>query len=154
MIDETGGELEVHTMTRIDVAGQLGGKDAQPYFRPHFKALKAACAECRLRGLDTSKLTYILRVDGEVATYGGAGVGPIDVDQKNNWISVDLEISIEDRAKMDSILPVYLRDSISVLTKQFSQMDVRLFSSDIETFIGRYLEALASQPITPNISQK
>ncbi|MBT8476506.1 MAG: hypothetical protein HKO95_06705 [Rhodobacteraceae bacterium] len=134
--------------TRIDFAGQLGGKDAQPFFLPHFKALKRACVEFTVRGLNVIELTYILRIDGEVSTYGGSGVGPIIIDRNENRISVDIEISIDERQHLEKAIPTYLSASVTALQEQIDDMDVGLFESDLKKFTSNYLHALASQDRT------
>jgi hypothetical protein len=80
-------------MTVIDVSAQIGGLDAEPVLLPHFFALKSALQGRSFEGFPLRELAFILRVDGEVSTYGLSGPGNIDFDKKGQWVSVDIGIT-------------------------------------------------------------
>jgi hypothetical protein len=89
-------------MTTIDVAAQFGGIDASEAIRPHFWALKAALKDRSFAGFPFPELTFILRVDGQVQTFGGSGVENLKFDRKRQWVSVDIVISAADWVGRDT----------------------------------------------------
>jgi hypothetical protein len=84
----------------IDVSAQFGGRDAAQAVLPHFKALKKAAKGAAIPGFLARALTFILRVDGEVNTYGESGPCNINVDKNLEYVSVDLVVTIADREKL------------------------------------------------------
>ena len=85
----------------IDVSAQFGGRDAAQAVLPHFKALKKATRNAAIPDFGARTLAFILRVNGEVNTYGDSGPCNIDVDKNLEYVSVDLVVTIADRAKLD-----------------------------------------------------
>ena len=84
----------------IDVSAQFGGRDAAQAVLPHFKALKEAAKGAAIPDFVARSLTFILRVDGEVSTYGESGPCNIDVDKNLEYVSVDLVVTTADRVKL------------------------------------------------------
>jgi hypothetical protein len=82
-------------MTTIDISAENGGLDAHQAIAPHFKALKAASKAISFSGFPLPELAFILRVDGNVSTYGPPGPGNLDFDRKRQWVSVDIVVSAE-----------------------------------------------------------
>jgi hypothetical protein len=91
------GSVAIRTTT-IDVAAQFGGHDAAEAVLPHFWALKAALKRTTLVGCPFRQLTFILRVDGEVNSYGQSGAGNIKFAKKGTCVSVDIGVTHEDLA--------------------------------------------------------
>ena len=85
-------------MTTIDVSAQFGGRDAAEAVLPHFWALKSALKGTTLVGFPFRELAFILRVDGEINTYGQSGAGNVRFDKKGTYVSVDLGLTHEDLA--------------------------------------------------------
>lgn len=81
----------------IDFSAEFGGRDAADAVLPHFKALKAAACGIELEGFGFPKLSFILRVDGEVNQYGPSGPGHVEVDREGEYLSVDISLSLDDR---------------------------------------------------------
>src|SRR5215471_2201008 len=84
--------------TTIDVSAQFGGPDAAQAVLPHFRALKAALKGKSVMGFPFRELAFILRVDGDVNTYGQSGPGNVVFDKKGGYVSVDIGITRADRA--------------------------------------------------------
>ncbi|MCI2394348.1 hypothetical protein [Aliiroseovarius sediminis] len=78
-------------MAKIDFSAQFGGRDAAKAVLPHFRALKAACRDIDTPRFPAPKLTFILRVDGSINTYGFSGPNHLDI-KENDYVSVDLGI--------------------------------------------------------------
>lgn len=93
-----GGNAETLTMTTIDVSAQFGGRDASQALLPHFRALKSALRGKSFAGFPFPKLAFILRVDGEVSTYGQPGASHIDFGKNGEYVSVDIGVTREDQA--------------------------------------------------------
>lgn len=85
-------------MTTFEVSAQFGGRDAAQAFLPHFRALKSAVKGVSCSGFPFPQLAFILRVDGEVNTYGQSGVGNVEIDKKGRYVSVDIVITSADIA--------------------------------------------------------
>jgi hypothetical protein len=92
------GKQEAITVTTIDVSAQFGGRDAAKAVLPHFWALKSALKGAMLVGFPFRELAFILRVDGDVNTYGQSGAGNVQFDKKGAYVSVDLGLTHEDLA--------------------------------------------------------
>ena len=84
----------------FDFSAQFGGRDAAQAVLPHFKALKRAAQETTLASFPFPKLAFILRVDGEVNTFGFRGAAHIDIDRNGDYVSVDIGIPREDRDRL------------------------------------------------------
>ncbi len=84
----------------IDFSAQFGGRDAAAAVLPHFKALKRAARQTPLSGFPFSKLAFILRVDGEVSSFGFTGANHIDIDKEGDYVSVDIGIDRMDRDQL------------------------------------------------------
>lgn len=78
------------THTTIEVSAQFGGRDAAAAVLPHFRALKSAAQGMVLDEFPFKKLGFILRVDGNVTSYGLAGAENVDVDERGEYVSADI----------------------------------------------------------------
>jgi hypothetical protein len=132
----------------IDVSAQFGGRDAAQTVLPYFKALKEAAKGATVPGFVARKLAFILRVDGEVNTYGDSGPCNIDVDQNLEYVSVDLVVTIADRETLGGGFdsnPIVLGvlGSVPILAEHLQLPDdgASLRRSLLE-FSTRYLEAV------------
>jgi hypothetical protein len=85
-------------MTTIDVSAQFGGRDAAKAVLPHFWALKSALKGTTLVGFPFRELAFILRVDGEISSFGESGSGNVAFDSKGTYVSVDIGLTHEDLA--------------------------------------------------------
>jgi hypothetical protein len=83
-------------MTTLDVSSQFGGRDAAQAVLPHFRALKSALKGKLFQGFPFPQLAFVLRVDGEVNTYGLSGAGSIEFDKRGRYVSVDIGITRND----------------------------------------------------------
>jgi len=133
----------------IDFSAQFGGRDAAQVVLPHFKALKRAARETSLTGFPFPKLAFILRVDGEVNTYGFRGAAHIDIDRKGDYVSVDIGIPLEDRDRLGqttgrNVIREAILASISLLQESDDERlsgsgtDFNALSAAIQTLCERY----------------
>ena len=132
----------------IDVSAQFGGRDAADAVLPHFRALKQAAKSAIVPAFVAGKLAFILRVDGDVNTYGDSGPCNIDVDKDLEYVSVDLVVTIPDRAVLGGGVdsnPIVsgVLGSVPILTARFRLPDdgASLRRSLLE-FATRYLDAV------------
>lgn len=79
-------------MTTFEISAQFGGTDAAQALLPHFRAVKSAHKGRSFDGFPFAELAFILRVDGEVSSYGQSGPGRVDIKRKGRYVSVDLGI--------------------------------------------------------------
>ncbi len=99
----------------IDISAQFGGRDSAAALLPHFTALKRAAGETRLDDFPFPKLAYILRVDGDVKTYGFRGAANIDIDKKGGYVSVDIGIAASDRTSIQQVIIGAIQGSVPLL---------------------------------------
>jgi hypothetical protein len=67
----------------IEVAAQIGGKDAFLVLQPHIRCVKKAFASVvRPISHEVEQLTFILRVDGEVRVWNLPAVSNLDLSLK------------------------------------------------------------------------
>lgn len=90
--------------SEIDFSAQFGGRDAAAVALPHFKALKAAAKGVQVSGFPIPELAFILRVDGDVNQYGLSGLGNPEVDRSGKYVSLDIGITVKDRASIETRL--------------------------------------------------
>ena len=116
----------------IEFSAQFGGRDAAAAALPHFKALKAAANRYSLARFPFKSMAFILRVDGEVNSYGLSGPGQLDFDG-DNYVSVDIGIGREDyrsgSADLTGAIVSSLKASVDFLTRS---EDVRLREIDFQ----------------------
>jgi hypothetical protein len=86
-----GRKEEAMTFATIEVSAEFGGRDAHRAISPHFLALKSALKGKSFRGFPFPQLDFILRVDGEVSSYGLSGAGNVRFDRTG--VSVDIGIT-------------------------------------------------------------
>lgn len=82
---------------QLDVSAQFGGRNAAQAVLPHYRALKEAAKLVAVPRFPARKLAFILRVDGEVNTYGEPGPSNIDVAKDLEYVSVDVVLAVSDR---------------------------------------------------------
>jgi len=93
----------------IEVAAQMGGKDAFLVMQPHVKYLKQAFASVVDPISDqVQQLTYILRVDGNVRVWNLPFVSNIDMSLKDSYISVDIAVPLHEWKKAGGDLADYI----------------------------------------------
>lgn len=133
--------------TSIDVSAQFGGRDASQAVLPHFRALKSALKGKTFGGFPFPKLTFILRVDGEVNAYGQSGAGSIDFDKKGGYVSVDIGITREDQAgrgpaDLSAFVAGAILSSVSLLRglgdARLEGVDWEALESAVKAFSGAY----------------
>jgi hypothetical protein len=110
-------------MTTIDVSAELGGLDADQATLPHFRALKSALKGRSFEGFPFPELAFILRVDGEVSSFGLSGPGHIDFDKKGQWVSVDIGIPTanwvaREASEVSTFIAGALMASVALLREQ------------------------------------
>jgi len=118
--------------TTFDVSAQFGGRDAAQSLLPHFWTLKSAVQGKSLDGFPFPQLAFILRVDGEVNTYGLSGSGNVQFDRKGRYVSVDIGVTRDDLARggpaeVSAFVAGAIMSSISLLK---GQEDARLKGVD------------------------
>ena len=130
------------TASVVDFSAEFGGKDAADVILPHFRVLKSLCRELQLEGFPLSKLAFILRVDGEVQKYAPMVDGNIQVNKKSGYVSIDIEISIEDRERIVDAISEAIISSIGKLEENKKTMsmgiDFDLLRKSLLLLIGRY----------------
>lgn len=93
----------------IEVAAQIGGKDAFLVMQPHIKYLKQAFASVVDPISDqVQQLTYILRVDGNVRVWNLPSISNIDMSLKDSYISVDIAVPLHEWKKAGGDLADYI----------------------------------------------
>lgn len=108
----------------IEFSAQFGGRDAASAVLPHFKALKSVAIRRQLAQFPFQSLAFILRVDGDVNSYGLSGPGNLDV-HRSTYVSVDIGIRLEDYQAGST----HLVESIS--SSLMASVDVLRHSDDV-----------------------
>ncbi len=103
------------SLSTIDFSAEFGGRDAAAAVLPHFKALKVAACDLHLDGFPFAKLAFILRVDGEVNSYGLSGAGNLDIDSDGEYLSVDIGISSDDRDRISDVISAAIVSSVELI---------------------------------------
>ncbi|MBZ0154545.1 MAG: hypothetical protein K8J09_23700 [Planctomycetes bacterium] len=136
--------------TAIDVAAEFGGRDAAQAVLPHFRALKSALKGRAFGGFPFAKFGFILRVDGEVRSYGKSGVGNIEVNKDGGYVSVDIGITRadwvgEDPAALSAFVAREISASVSLL-RGLGDARLELVDwEDLESSLRGFSEAYKSQ---------
>jgi hypothetical protein len=138
--------------TVIGSSAQFAGKDAAQVVLPHFQALKRAALGIDLEGFPFPKLSFILRVDGEVRSFGLEGAANVDVDKAGAYVSVDIGITITDRARLcdlgdDNPITRGVLDAIpllaSVQDKRLEGVTSESLEASLRSLCDRYLAEVA-----------
>lgn len=90
----------------ISVSAQFGGNDAATALLPHLWALKRAAVACVVPTFPYPEIAFILRVDGDVSSYGESGISHLDLDRNGTYLSLDIGISRTDRTLLGSDDPM------------------------------------------------
>lgn len=132
-------------MTRpseIDFSAEFGGRDAAAAVLQHFRLLKNAASETRLVAFPFQKLAFILRVDGEVATFGVRGASNIDIDKNGHYVSVDIGITVDDRTKLEQVITEAIRSCTTLLAAhaddRLRHLDGALLDSNLRALCRSY----------------
>jgi hypothetical protein len=130
---------------QIDFSAQFGGRDAAAAVLPHFKALKSAARGVELKDFAFLKLAFILRVDGEVNQYGLSGVGGIEINRKENYLSVDIGISTNDRAHIEAKLCGAILESVEPISEAvgIGQLERDDLSNTLALVVNNYRSSLS-----------
>ena len=124
----------------IDFSAQFGGRDAAAAILPHFRALKSAAKGLVVSDFPANELAFILRVEGEVSSYGQSGAENLDV-QLPTYVSVDIVISNKWRGKTDieiaKCIGRLLRESVDFLTKVKNSEIGTIDETNLEDAINR-----------------
>jgi len=137
-------------MTIIDFSAQFGGRDAAALVLPHFKKLKTAAKGVSLSEFPFPKLVFILRVDGDVNQYGRTGIGNIDIDSKNKYLSIDIVITKKDRENIHTKIVSGLNESIGLIEDAYKQnrigdINKNSLKSSITSICKKYTSELNSE---------
>ena len=93
----------------IEVAAQIGGKDAFLVVQPHIRHLKEAFASVVDPVSErVQQLTYILRVDDNVRVWNLPLVSNIDLSIKEGYVSVDIAVPASEWKKSAVDLADYI----------------------------------------------
>ena len=142
-------ENEEMMSTIIEFSAQFGGQDAATAALPHFKALKAASRELRLKGFPFPILSYILRVDGEVSRFQLSGAGYLKIDSRREYLSVDIGIEFDDRERIVDVISAAILSSVGLIkeNKKVKRLEVDFSSleSCLSDLLVGYKKELTSQ---------
>lgn len=95
----------------IDISAQFGGLDAGELL-PHFQALKAECQNFSIPDFPFPELAFILRVDGNISSFGLSGPGFVKFDRKGQWVSVDIGIPSTERQQGDRVVAAFIATAL------------------------------------------
>ena len=145
----------------IDTSAQFGGRDAADALLPHFKALKRAARSCAILDFAFPKFAFILRVNGEISSYGTSGVENVDFESSGKYVSVDIVVTIEDRKALEtpeSPNPIALgiRSTATFLEtlsdRRLSQVDFVALGEALDQFAAAYCEQVKGANTVENAS--
>lgn len=118
-------------MSILTVSAQFGGLDAGQAGLPHFRALKSALKGKSFVGFPYPELAFILRVDGDISSYGLSGAGHTEFDRKRQWVSVDIGPTKEWVGRSVSEVSVFIARAMMETVELFKgRVDDRLRSTD------------------------
>lgn len=138
---------------KIDFSAQFGGGDAAKAVLPHFRALKTAAAEVEIPGFPRPQLAFILRVDGQVRSFGFVGLDNVDFDSKGKYVSVDIGIDATSRAALadgssGNPLTTALEEAAGFLEglgdARLAETDFALLRGGVDEVVRRYRALVAS----------
>ena len=81
-------------VAKIGVTGDIGGRDAANRFVPIARKLKNAAQGIELDAFPVGDLIFVLNVDGEIHEFGFAGVGHLDLNVKEDFLSIGIGIPV------------------------------------------------------------
>lgn len=131
----------------VGFSAQFGGCDAQDAVLPHLLALKRAAVGVSVAGFPAADLSFILRVDGEIQLYGPSGAEHIRVGRNREYISVDIGVSLADRARLNARskpnpISETLLASVDLLRnsnrKRLTEIDFEALLIAVQTLCRRY----------------
>lgn len=131
--------------SQIDFSAQFGGRDAAMVVLPHFKALKAASRDLRLKGFPFPKLAYILRVDGEVNQYGLSGAGNLVIDSDREYLSVDIGIKHGDRGQVAKVICAAIISSVEQIKALRNANPWKVDWNSLETCLSALIASYESE---------
>jgi hypothetical protein len=141
-------------VTTLDVSAQFGGRDASATVLPHFRALKAAMRGRTVGGFPFAELAFILRVDGNVNTYGHSGAGNVEFDKKGQFVAVDIGLTHDDlsganAAELAALISRHMMASIEVLrcleSPKFKGVDWGLIERDLLAVSNDYVKQMSKR---------
>lgn len=79
-------------MADIDSAAQYNGPEIKAHLTPHWLGIKRAFGPNATTALPPplEDLTYILRVDGSLGSFGSDGLDNLDVNLRLRYVSIDI----------------------------------------------------------------
>lgn len=119
----------------VDFSAQFGGGDGAKVVLPHFRALKAAKEGVALESFPFGQLAFVLRVDGEVNSYGFSGVGEPEIDKKGEYLAIEIGVQVGDREDIVSFLASSIINSLEII-------DAALRSKGIDYDVEKLREPL------------
>jgi len=137
----------------IEISAQFGGRDAAAKVLPHFRALKAAGQGVVVPSFPFDKLGFILRVDGEVTSYGLSGAGNVDIDKKGEYVSIDIGIRRDDWSSLSANeLAEAIQQAIKTSTQllkdvggaRLQRIDFEELEKSLSEFCRRYVARIGS----------
>ena len=140
--------MSSNTTTIIDFSAEFGGRDAASAVLPHFHALKAAAKGITLTHFPYPELAFILRVDGEISQYGFSGTGEPDIDCDEEYLSIDIGITEQDREDIQLVIKTAIMDSILIITAAINFRRINGFNAQklvgpLELLCTRYDDELS-----------
>jgi hypothetical protein len=132
--------------TAVEFSADFGGGDAKDVGFPHFKALKKAAAGMQLRTLPVPNLSFVLRVDGDITTFGPSGALVVSVTKRR--VSVDLVLTIGDRGRIETVLVDSLMSVPRLLNdgkfKSLANVVFVCFAAECAALASRYRDAVGA----------
>lgn len=130
----------------IVFSAQFGGRDAAAAVLPHFRALKAAAQGLPLFGFPFAELAFILRVDGEVNSYGLSGAGDLVIDKDGKYIAIDIGITQEDQSHLANEIRAAILSGVERLAEHKDSatwdIDYQAMRHSLKNLCNRYDKVL------------
>jgi hypothetical protein len=129
-----------HSSTELVFSADFGGRDAAAAVLPFFHAIKQACLQTAIHDFPFPRLAFVLRVDGDVHTFGPPTVGNLEVNKPEGYLSVDIVIRRDDRENLVDVLESSLLQSVETIDTALQNNgnacgDRRLWTTALETFV-------------------
>ena len=145
----------------VEIAAQFGGSDAAEYVLAHYKALKTAASRVTLEAFPFANLTFILRVDGEVSSFGGSGPKDVKIGRDREFVSVDLGVTIADRVSLataESVLLRRIRETPNLFRslKKFDnfEIDYAALGAGLELLVEEYNAEMRKRLDRPDVDSE
>jgi len=106
----------------LEFSAQFGSREAAEAVLPHFRILKSVARKYSLPQFPFKSMAFVLRVDGEISSFGLSGLGNIDFKGKK-YVSVDIGISQEDYVRNTKHLSSVISDAIVTSASFLQQVD-------------------------------